>query len=96
MCLQLLEGQLTNSLYAEPEEINHFLSVMTSKSGRIIFNGVPTGVEVSFAQQHGGPFPSSLNSYFTSVGWDAIKRFQRPVTLQNFPEDFNSGVYPKI
>lgn len=90
MCLQLLEGQLTNSLYATPEEINRFLPVLTSKSGRIIFNGVPTGVEVSFAQQHGGPFPSSLNSYFTSVGWDAIKRFQRPVTFQNFPEDFNS------
>lgn len=90
MCLQLLEGQLTNSLYAEVDEINRFLSVLTAKSGRIIFNGVPTGVEVSFAQQHGGPFPSSLNSYFTSVGWDAIKRFQRPVTFQNFPKDFIS------
>lgn len=91
MCLQLLEGQLTNSLYAEADEINRFLPVLTAKSGRIIFNGVPTGVEVSFAQQHGGPFPSSLNSYFTSVGWDAIKRFQRPVTFQNFPESFNSN-----
>ncbi|WP_343637672.1 aldehyde dehydrogenase (NADP(+)) [Fluviicola sp.] len=91
MCMQLLQGQLTNSLYAETdEEINRFLPVLTAKSGRIIFNGVPTGVEVSFAQQHGGPFPSSLNSYFTSVGWDAIKRFQRPVTFQNFPENFIS------
>ena len=90
MCLHLLEGQLTNSLYAEADEINRFLPVLTAKSGRIIFNGVPTGVEVSFAQQHGGPFPSSLNSYFTSVGWDAIKRFQRPVTFQNFPQEFIS------
>lgn len=90
-CLELLQGQLTTSLYAETEaEAAHFLPVLTAKSGRIIFNGVPTGVEVSFAQQHGGPFPSSLNSYFTSVGWDAIKRFQRPVTFQNFPENFNS------
>jgi len=90
-CLELLEGQLTTSLYAETnEEIDRFLPVLTAKSGRIILNGVPTGVEVSFAQQHGGPFPSSLNSYFTSVGWDAIKRFERPVTFQNFPKDFNS------
>lgn len=90
-CLELLQGQLTTSLYAETEEeATRFLPVLTAKSGRIIFNGVPTGVEVSFAQQHGGPFPSSLNSYFTSVGWDAIKRFQRPVTFQNFPENFNS------
>lgn len=90
-CLGLLQGQLTTSLYAESqEEIDHFLPVLTAKSGRIILNGVPTGVEVSFAQQHGGPFPSSLNSYFTSVGWDAIKRFQRPVTFQNFSKDFSS------
>lgn len=90
-CLQLLEGQLTASLYADtPGEIDGFIPILTTKSGRIILNGVPTGVEVSFAQQHGGPFPSSLNSYFTSVGWDAIKRFQRPVTFQNFSEDFNS------
>jgi 2,5-dioxopentanoate dehydrogenase len=92
-CLTLLEGQLTTSLYAEAtEEIEGFLSILTAKSGRIIFNGVPTGVEVSFAQQHGGPFPSSLNSYFTSVGWDAIKRFQRPVTFQNASEDFRSNI----
>lgn len=90
-CLELLQGQLTTSLYAETnEEIERFIPVLSAKSGRIILNGVPTGVEVSFAQQHGGPFPSSLNSYFTSVGWDAIKRFQRPVTFQNFSEDFGS------
>lgn len=91
LCVESLQGQLTMSLYAEPEEeIADLLSLLSLKAGRIIFNGVPTGVEVSFAQQHGGPFPSSLNSYFTSVGWDAIKRFQRPVTFQNFPEDFET------
>lgn len=90
-CVASLQGQLTMSLYAEPEEeITDLLFLLSSKAGRIIFNGVPTGVEVSFAQQHGGPFPSSLNSYFTSVGWDAIKRFQRPVTFQNFQEDFEA------
>jgi 2,5-dioxopentanoate dehydrogenase len=91
-CLELLNGQLTTSLYTETtEEIEDLIPFLSAKSGRIILNGVPTGVEVSFAQQHGGPFPSSLNSYFTSVGWDAIKRFQRPVTFQNFSEEFNSG-----
>lgn len=90
-CLRSLQGQLTMSVYAEEQEdLQDLLAVMTMKAGRIIFNGVPTGVEVSFAQQHGGPFPSSLNSYFTSVGWDAIKRFQRPVTFQNFPGAFEN------
>lgn len=90
-CLVSLQGQLTMSLYAEEQEdLETLVAILTMKAGRIIFNGVPTGVEVSFAQQHGGPFPSSLNSYFTSVGWDAIKRFQRPVTFQNFPEGFEN------
>ncbi len=90
-CLELLEGQLTASLYSEDAaEVEAFLPLLSSKAGRIILNGVPTGVEVSFAQQHGGPFPSSSNAYFTSVGWDAIKRFERSVTFQNFPKDFNS------
>ncbi|MDR0801018.1 aldehyde dehydrogenase (NADP(+)) [Fluviicola sp.] len=91
-CLISLQGQLTVSLYAEEQEhLEELLAIAVMRAGRIIFNGVPTGVEVSFAQQHGGPFPSSLNSYFTSVGWDAIKRFQRPVAFQNFPECFENN-----
>ncbi|AEA44448.1 aldehyde dehydrogenase (NADP(+)) [Fluviicola taffensis] len=90
-CLETLQGQLTTSLYTETSvEIEDLIPILSAKSGRIILNGVPTGVEVSFAQQHGGPFPSSLNSYFTSVGWDAIKRFQRPVAFQNFSQEFSS------
>jgi len=52
------------------------------KAGRLILNGVPTGVEVSPAMQHGGPFTSSSDSRFTAVGKDSIARFLRGVTVQ--------------
>jgi NADP-dependent aldehyde dehydrogenase len=50
----------------------------------MILNGVPTGVEVCLSMHHGGPFPSTTDSRFTSVGADAIKRFARPMSFQNF------------
>ena len=56
--------------------------------GRLIFNGVPTGVEVCYAMQHGGPYPSTTDSRFTSVGVDAIKRFVRPVAFQDAPDAY--------
>jgi NADP-dependent aldehyde dehydrogenase len=55
--------------------------------GRLILNSVPTGVEVCLAMHHGGPFPASTDSRFTSVGADAIKRFARPISFQNWPEN---------
>ena len=55
--------------------------------GRFIVNGVPTGVEVCLSMQHGGPYPSTTDSRFTSVGVDSIKRFIRPVSYQNWPAD---------
>lgn len=61
------------------------LDAMTSQSGRIIFNGFPTGVRVGWAQHHGGPWPST-NSQHTSVGATAIRRFLRPIAYQNAPE----------
>jgi acyl-CoA reductase-like NAD-dependent aldehyde dehydrogenase len=54
-------------------------------AGRVLFSGVPTGVAVTRAQQHGGPFPSSTLPSTTSVGWDAMLRFLRPVALQDPP-----------
>lgn len=62
------------------------LNTIQSKCGRIIFNGVPTGVEACHAMQHGGPFPSSTDARFGSVGPDAIKRFARPLAFQNYPD----------
>lgn len=82
-CIHQLKGQLTISVFTEDEKHLHELFFdLAERCGRIIFNGVPTGVEVSVAQQHGGPFPSS-SSYFSSVGWDAVMRFVRPISVQN-------------
>ncbi|MFM9838241.1 MAG: aldehyde dehydrogenase (NADP(+)) [Cyclobacteriaceae bacterium] len=83
-----LHGQLTSSIFGNEEEIQKhqsLLNILTEKAGRLIINGVPTGVEVCPSMQHGGPFPSTTDSRFTSVGIDAIKRFVRPVAFQNFP-----------
>ena len=85
---QSLEGQLSASIFATEEELlkcKQLIDLMTQKVGRLIFNGVPTGVAVCPAMHHGGPFPASSNSAFTSVGTDSIKRFVRPVSYQNSP-----------
>ena len=63
------------------------IDTLKSKVGRIIFNGVPTGVEVSQAMTHGGPYPASSDSRYTSVGLDSIKRWVRPITYQDWPFD---------
>ena len=84
-----LQGQLTATIMGTPDELinsKNLMMVLMEKAGRVIFNGVPTGVEVCPAMHHGGPFPSTSNALFTSVGTDAIKRFARPVTFQNTPD----------
>jgi NADP-dependent aldehyde dehydrogenase len=85
-----LQGQLTASIMAEPEELPNYKSItdkLAGLAGRVILNGPPTGVEVGNAMQHGGPFPATSDSRFTSVGTGAIKRFVRPVCWQNWSED---------
>lgn len=82
-------GQLTSSLIGSQEEIakhKNMLNVLIEKAGRLIVNGVPTGVEVCPSMNHGGPFPATTDARFTAVGTDAIKRFVRPVSFQNFPD----------
>ncbi|MEQ8423919.1 MAG: aldehyde dehydrogenase (NADP(+)) [Cyclobacteriaceae bacterium] len=84
-----VHGQLTASIIGEESEIAKHSSLTNSlveKAGRLIINGVPTGVEVCPSQNHGGPFPATTDSRFTAVGTDAIKRFARPVAFQNFPD----------
>lgn len=84
-----MHGQLTVTLIGDEGELErhpNLLNVLKEKAGRLVINGVPTGVEVCPSMQHGGPFPSTTDSRFTSVGSDAIKRFVRPVAFQNFPE----------
>ncbi|MBC2839334.1 aldehyde dehydrogenase (NADP(+)) [Robiginitalea sp. SC105] len=84
-----LEGQLTASVLGTEEEFrNHpgVLDKLRSKAGRILFNGVPTGVEVCPSMHHGGPFPATTDSRYTSVGTDAILRWVRPLSFQNCPQ----------
>jgi NADP-dependent aldehyde dehydrogenase len=87
--IQHLEGQLTGTILASEAELSSRADVVSNlgkKVGRLIFNGVPTGVEVCPAMQHGGPFPASSDSRTTSVGTDAVKRWARPVAYQNWPQ----------
>ncbi len=85
-----LEGQLTATLFvdaADEADARALLPVLERKAGRILANGYPTGVEVSHAMVHGGPFPATSNAATTSVGATAIRRFLRPVCYQNLPDN---------
>ena len=67
--------------YADIIELQHTLA------GRILLNNAPTGVEVCASMVHGGPYPATTDARFTSVGTTAIKRWVRPICLQNFNDD---------
>jgi NADP-dependent aldehyde dehydrogenase len=85
-----MEGQLTASLMATDEEVKQhqgLVEVLQDICGRFVLNGVPTGVEVALAMQHGGPFPATTDSRFTAVGADGIKRFARPLCFQNWSNE---------
>jgi alpha-ketoglutaric semialdehyde dehydrogenase len=86
--LRSLGGQLTASVFGSTAQIraSGLLETFTEIAGRVIVNGVPTGVEVCAAMQHGGPWPASSDSRFTSVGTAALLRFVRPVAYQNVPD----------
>ncbi|MFT4734336.1 MAG: alpha-ketoglutaric semialdehyde dehydrogenase [Algoriphagus sp.] len=84
-----LSGHLTATVHGSEEELIEYaelLEILEQKVGRLIINGFPTGVEVSHAMVHGGPFPSTTNSRSTSVGTGAITRFTRPVCFQDLPD----------
>ncbi len=87
--LDHLEGQLTGTILAEDDEIGKYEGLVDSlkqRVGRVIFNGVPTGVEVCAAMHHGGPYPATTDSRFTAVGIHAIKRWVRPLSFQDWPQ----------
>jgi NADP-dependent aldehyde dehydrogenase len=87
---QHMEGQLTATLIATPQEAKEHTSLVQALHhicGRLIFNSVPTGVRVCLAMQHGGPYPATTDSRFTAVGADGIKRFARPICYQNWMND---------
>lgn len=84
-----LEGQLTGTLLASEEELKdhpELVEAMQNRVGRLIFNGVPTGVEVCPSMLHGGPYPASTDSRFSAVGIHSIKRWVRPFSFQAWPD----------
>jgi 2,5-dioxopentanoate dehydrogenase len=87
--IESMEGQLTATLQIDPAdeaEAAKLVPLLERKAGRILANGWPTGVEVSTAMVHGGPFPATSDSRTTSVGTAAIERFLRPVCYQDLPD----------
>ncbi len=82
-------GNLTATMHGEPEDAElagRLLPLLSERAGRVIWNGWPTGVAVTWAMQHGGPFPATVGSIHTSVGVTAARRFQRPVSYQDTPD----------
>ncbi len=84
--LSRVPGSLTATLHAEPDEdAAETLELLQDRAGRVLFAGWPTGVAVTWSQQHGGPWPATT-SLHTSVGASAIRRFLRPLAFQDAPE----------
>jgi NADP-dependent aldehyde dehydrogenase len=86
---ELIEGSLAAGVHTGDGEdspwLRDLVAVLSDRAGRLLFNGWPTGVAVTPAQQHGGPWPATTNSTTTSVGTAAIDRFLRPVSYQDCP-----------
>ena len=89
---QSIDGQLTASVFGEASDVDgtagltELVATLATKAGRLLWNSWPTGVSVTDAQQHGGPYPATTAPGTTSVGTAAIGRFLRPVAYQGFPE----------
>ena len=86
---RVFEGQLTATIQSSGQEpvTSALLDVLTDRVGRVVWNGWPTGVSVTYAQHHGGPYPATTSVQTTSVGAAAIDRFLRPVTYQDAPDE---------
>ncbi|RYZ21468.1 MAG: aldehyde dehydrogenase (NADP(+)) [Chitinophagaceae bacterium] len=87
---EALEGQLTCTLVADTDEVREnaaLVAALQARCGRLVRNGVPTGVEVVPAMMHGGPYPATTDSRFTAVGADGIRRFARPLCFQNWEDE---------
>ncbi|MFH9402625.1 aldehyde dehydrogenase (NADP(+)) [Streptomyces sp. NPDC017638] len=83
-------GQLSAAMHAEAADhgiAGRLLPILERRTGRVVFNAFSISQEITYATTHGGPFPATSDSRFTSVGMGAIERFLRPVTYQNFPDE---------
>ncbi len=79
---------MTATIHPEEDEaaaVAPLVRLLRDRSGRLVWNGWPTGVAVSRAMHHGGPFPATTHAAHTSVGGTAIRRFLRPVVYQDYP-----------
>jgi NADP-dependent aldehyde dehydrogenase len=88
--LTFVPGQLTAGIHGDAAEVRawaELLPTLEEKAGRVVWNGYPTGVEVSPAMLHGGPYPATSDARVSSVGASSIERFLRPVAYQNFPSE---------
>ena len=88
---QLIGGQLTATIWAEEEDLienDELFFEIERKVGRVIFNGVSTGVQVIDSMHHGGSYPATTDARFTAVGKDAIYRFLKSISFQGFPKSF--------
>ncbi len=84
-----IKGQISTTIMGtdnDLEENKNLLQIATDIAGRVLLNGVPTGVEVCDSMVHGGPYPASTDSRFTAVGVKAVKRWLRPISFQNWPD----------
>jgi alpha-ketoglutaric semialdehyde dehydrogenase len=84
-----MEGHLTATIHGTEQDLlenAELVRILERKVGRIVFNGFPTGIEVCTAIHHGGPYPATTHSHFTSIGSFAIYRFTKPVCFQGFPD----------
>jgi NADP-dependent aldehyde dehydrogenase len=86
--LAAIDGQLTATVQAVDDDPDAaaVLPILADRAGRVLVNGWPTGVSVTWAMQHGGPYPATTSVQTTSVGTSAVDRFLRPVTYQSTPE----------
>ncbi|MEU9347005.1 aldehyde dehydrogenase (NADP(+)) [Streptomyces sp. NPDC048278] len=85
-----LDGHLTATIHlgaGDQDDAQHLAADLTAKVGRLVWNDWPTGVAVTDAMHHGGPYPASTSAAHTSVGTHAVVRFQRPVAFQNSPDE---------
>ncbi|GAA1701704.1 aldehyde dehydrogenase (NADP(+)) [Streptomyces yatensis] len=85
---KVIDGQLTASIQGEDDDAiaAELIRLLAAKAGRVLWNQWPTGVSVTYAQQHGGPYPATTAPGTTSVGTEAISRFLRPVAYQGLPQ----------
>jgi len=85
---KVIDGQLTAAVQGEDDDTiaAELIRLLAAKAGRVLWNQWPTGVSVTYAQQHGGPYPATTAPATTSVGTEAISRFLRPVAYQGLPQ----------